>query len=97
MGSIFRGTTFDELIDENQKREYAQNARLILDSSVFKAEIGRLIDDLITHLAKRTQSYDEVQDARAQILALELFTGRLEQISSWTKRDIPAEDEFDTI
>lgn len=97
MGDVFRSHEFDAILDINAKREYAQNAQIILDSVVFKNEIGRLIDDLITHAVKRTQSYDEVLDARAQILALELLTGRLQQIASWTKRENPAEDPFEII
>lgn len=97
MGDIFRDKDFDSILDENEKRIYAQSARLILDSNVFRNEVGRLIDDFITHAVKRTQSYDELLDARAQILALELLTGRLEQIASWMKHDIPSEDPFDSI
>lgn len=97
MGNIFRDRSFDALLDENEKREYAQNARLILDSVVFKNEIGRFIDDLVGFAVRSAKSYDEMQDARAQILALELLKGRLEQIASWSKRDIPSEDPFDSI
>jgi hypothetical protein len=83
---------WNEIKDGNDKAEYINEARKILDSEVFKNETNAIISDIIKHIATTAKDYDEVIDLRMTINGLELLKERLERIhqpvDTETKEDL---------
>ena len=70
---------FDKL-DDQSKMIYKNNAIAALHNDTVMNEMQHLIADWVEEIAKRAKSYDEVNDLRMCINALEMFRERLEGI-----------------
>jgi hypothetical protein len=90
-------TDYDREMGEETRRQYALNARLILENEVWKNESKRLVDTMVKHIACQSVNFDSVLDLRMTINAVVLMQERLQEIANWHKIEEKAEDEFDGI
>ena len=69
-------------LDKTQFIQYCQNARMILETSVFHNEVNALIDNAIENAALRSADYNEVRDWRMTANGLILLRQRLQQLAA---------------
>lgn len=94
----FAWEEMDSKLDDNQRRQYAENAKLIMESAVWKNETQRLSDLWYKSAILKAGSYEEIESCRAHISALALLQERFEQIAAWAKPvEKPAEFPHDPI
>jgi len=87
--------SFDALLDESQRRDLANSAKMILETSLWQNERNRLIDAWIRNAACTAQDFEQVNNMRMCINALILFEERLKEIAAWAKpKSLEENEEF---
>lgn len=98
MGRPLDFEDFDGKLDENQRREYAQTAAMICESSVFRGELTRLINQWVKEAACSASSFDQMRDMQCHINALQLLEDRFRMIAAFAKvKEKTADDPYSQI
>lgn len=81
----------------HERIEYAQSARLIIESPVWKNEIRRLYELWMSSAVSQAQSYEELLNMRNCITAIRILDERLNHIASWIPKPEPNHDAFEPL
>lgn len=62
------------------QKEYVARADSILKNATYQNEIAHVCADLINHIAKNTENFEQVRDARMTLNGIKLLVDRLEEL-----------------